>query len=204
MKDTSATAAKVPTGEMGRPMAQVRGFLVASAIKWFVQTYGEEPHRAMLRRLPPLQQAMFSRSVMSLGWYPFDAWNNLIEAAIAELKARGEETENFHQKSAYEVGEGLMSVLFKTILARMSLSGLVARFPMIYGKLFDQGTLSIEENRPGKALLRLELPPEMCEYMRRSFGAAMERFLSMSGGREISLTQEERDGIFYYSCIYRS
>jgi hypothetical protein len=202
MKETSTAPAVVRATAPERPLAQVRGFLVASSVKWFIQTYGMETHRAVLRRLLPAQQAMFSRSVMSLGWYEFDAWNNLSEAARAELSARGEEVNDFYQKSAHEVGEGLMNALFKTILARMSPTGLIARLPMIYGKLFDQGTLGIEENQPGRALLRLDIPPEMHEYARRTLGAALERFLYMSGAREVSIAREERAGVFYYLCTY--
>lgn len=189
-------------GEAARPPAQLRGVLVSMVLRWARKTYGDAPVDEAIQQLSAADRALFSRLVMSVGWYPFPAWERFVEKMRERLAARGHPVDLFHASASRDVSEGLMSALFRSILARINPVLWVDRIPMIYQRLYDQGIVTIEENEPGRAVVSLRVPPEMEAYARRSIVPGCESILRLSGVRELHTEHEEAPGFFRVRLRY--
>lgn len=183
--------------------AKLRGILVAAGVRWTRQTYGDEVMEAAIARLPEADRALFSRFVLSIGWYPLASWIQLGQHVRAELERRGQ-ARDFHERAARGIGAGVMQTIFQSILARVSPTGLLARVPMIYGKLFDQGEVRVLENELGAARLHLQIPEEMRDFARQTLATGLIQLLAMSGAREVEQTQQEVPGGLEISYRYRA
>lgn len=149
---------------------QVRGTIVASSIEWMRSAYGEKLFDETISHLSPEDRAIFSRKVLSSGWYPLPLWERFLDARDRAVKdLLGEDPVSFNAKAIRGTGGWLIQRIYRFILSWLEPPTALARMPLLMSKILPQVKVAILRNESGLFVAQFSGPRSIHSYLRRYY-----------------------------------
>jgi hypothetical protein len=172
----------------------LRGFTVANTVQWVQRAYGEPILQRALNRLPPHERIYFQRSILSMGWYPFSAWEHFLDATYAEIGAiTGEDTDALDYRNFREGAGTTMRTIYKFFFSFMEPVSTLARLGSLFPRVYSHGCSELLENRQGFSINRCTVPEEMRHNIKRTTRHGIVYVLELVGARDVrvEITRDE-------------
>lgn len=139
--------------------------------------------------LPPEAAAVWNGPLLITGSYPFSAFKSML-AGLTEMVGARPEAETARMYS-YIADRSLNSV-YKFFFRLAQPSFVISRYPVLWRRFFEAGSVEVASAGEGQARLDFSLPEIFLDWIRPACLGYSERAVSLSGGSELDLDEVER------------
>ncbi len=172
-------------------MARVIGVSVVALIK-FIKSQLKKRHQNFDEFLLKLKdekgRQVFAKRILSSDWYPYDVFTDLLTLAVDEF---GGGDPMYARQMGRLTADGDLMGVYKAFLRFGPGQTVISRFPNIWTKYFDAGKEEFLELGKGKAQLKLYDFPGIRRVTCLMIEGWTERYLELSGGKNVSVRQTE-------------
>lgn len=173
----------------------LRGFTVSNTIQWARNTYGDPVLQRAIERLEDEDRRLFQRSIMSMSWYPIEAWDRFLAALYEEIRAvSGEDDETLDRRNVREGGGAVMRTIYRFFFAFMEPVSTLSRLNTTFPRVYSHGRSEHVENRLGLNINRCTVPKEMRGNITRVMRHGLVYILEMVGAKEV-VVEVSRDEV---------
>jgi hypothetical protein len=142
---------------------------------------GEEPHRAVMSRLPgEVANALKSGEIVPMGWYPVE-WYAALHAA-----ARAVEGEGVSRYIGREAARKDVNTIYRFVLKFLSPETLLKQSAKVFSLFCDGGKCDVTSTQKGSARIRYSECPGACRGMWDVVLGGTEVIVELCGGKNVS------------------
>jgi hypothetical protein len=167
----------------------IKGAVIRPAREWIIRTFGRPIYDRAISSIRPENAAIVEGEIVSVGWYPLEAWNEFRAAFRRELRAeKGIEATEFDRRCAFEAGPQTLAKVYRFVLSMLNPVSAVEKLVPIYKRVYSHGDVIVLSHREGKLTLAFtNAPLAMQEEVKRMFPISAEFLLSLAGQEIVEL-----------------
>lgn len=167
--------------------AGLRGSVIKEARTWIQTVYGDELYSRALSRVSADDRAALAGTILAGSWYPVDAWTRVLAEVAVEVQLKTARSQSdFYLQLVRESGGKTVKTVYKFLLELFSPQSVVSRIPMLFNRLYSEGTFEVVENETGRAVVRYrDASPVFRENIRQMLHTSIIALLEMNGVKDI-------------------
>lgn len=191
---------------MATTEGHAKGALLVHLREHVIRRADEGAWDRLVRGSPAADREVLGALLLTGSWYPVGVWNRALAAHLATRPVA--ETRDEMLAIAERVADSDMHTLFKITLRLASPSMVAARAGSLWGRYFDQGTLTSTEIGPARWRLTLEAPTAeelgpsepLCTY---GLAGWAQQALRLAGAKHAVVEHSKCRFAFSRYCEYR-
>ena len=175
---------------MNLVMARGPNFVYA---KEFVrQEYGDDVWRQILERLPATAAPIWSKQILLTDSQPFAAFKAM-PVALAEVVGTPAERETARMYAF--IADRSLNSIYKFFFRFAEPSFVISRYPVLWGRFFESGRVSVPMAEQSKARLDFEIEEIFLDWLRPACLGYSQKAVELSGGRDVRLHDRESEHV---------
>ncbi len=179
-------------------MQKIKGAVLKSRIAFVKERFGEEAMRQVLASLPADDQQKL-KSILTIGWYPFDTGRRLDEAIVA-MCGKGD-TALFRQLGATSAAKNL-STLQKSFLTPGDPHAFLGKAGTIYALYYETGRREYQRTGTHSGVLTTYDANTFSVHDCQTVIGWYEKALEMCGAKHVRIVEEECRATGGATCRY--
>jgi len=183
---------------------QIKGAIILPARDWMVKTYGEPTFERALAAIRKDAAEMVRGKIVSVGWYPLQAWTSFMSAMRKEVFAStGEDGKTFDRRVVFEPTRETLLKIYRFVLSLFEVSSATEKLVPVMNRVYSHGKIEMVSHVPGEIVMLFhDAPPSMQESSVNSPWPVSSCFIwPASRRRKCVLFSRRRVGRSRWSCI---
>jgi len=161
----------------------IKGAIILPARDWMIKTYGTPTYERALAAIGKDAAEVVRGKIVSVGWYPLQAWTSFSNAMRKEVQAStGEDGKTFDRRIVFEPTRETLLKIYRFMLSLFEVSTATEKLVPVMNRVYSHGKIDMVSHVPGEIVMRFhDAPPSMQEEMQRQFPLACEFMLHLAG-----------------------
>ena len=161
----------------------IKGAIILPARDWMIKTYGPQVYERALASVRRDVVEVISGKLVSVGWYPLQAWTSFTNAMRKEvLNATGEDGKSFDRRIVFEPTRETLLKIYRFMLSLFEVSTATEKLVPIMNRVYSHGKIEMVSHVPGEIVMLFhDAPISMQEEIQRQFPLACEFMLHLAG-----------------------
>jgi len=162
---------------------QIKGAIILPARDWMVKTYGSATYERALASIRPDAAEIVRGKIVSVGWYPLQAWTAFTSAMRKEvLASTGEDGKTFDRRIVFEPTRETLLKIYRFVLSLFEVSSATEKLVPVMNRVYSHGKIEMVSHVPGEIVMLFhDAPPSMQDEIQRQFPLACEFMLHLAG-----------------------
>ncbi|HET7538892.1 MAG TPA: hypothetical protein VFK05_03445 [Polyangiaceae bacterium] len=161
----------------------IKGAIILPARDWMIKTYGVPTYERALAAIGKDAAEMVRGKIVSVGWYPLQAWTAFTAAMRREvLASTGEDGKTFDRRIVFEPTRETLLKIYRFVLSLFEVSSATEKLVPVMNRVYSHGKIDMVSHVPGEIVMLFhDGPVSMQDEIQRQFPLACEFMLHLAG-----------------------
>lgn len=172
--------------EGDRPMARMKGTVLASSVAYLKSKLGEEGFRRLAETLPEEDREALDRPILVGNWYRFGLLVDLMTAAEGKVRLSGGHSLPW-EMGRYSAEAGLKGI-YRLFFKVAETGFILKRATQLFSAYYDSGTMQVVVSEPKLAVIRIVGFEEPGELFCQRVQGWCQRTTELAGHKNVVLS----------------